>query len=385
MAKPLDQVSFLLEVNGTTASPPASALCEYLAPRAAALWTVAHPLNREDPPEHAVEHWRGGAWSGRRALRRPSRPPLSFALDPFTPLRRPRVDVWLAFSNLSACHALLRRSRNRVGKVVYWAIDFVPDRFGAGTPLTRAYDAADRYAARNVDLRVELTEAARDGRDARLGDAGLAPSLVAPIGAWLARVEQAPADAWKRRRLIFVGHLVARQGLGEVIEALRLLPNVSLDITGRGPEEEALRQQVRQHGLGERVRFLGFLPSHVEVEQAVAASSLALACYAPDPDSFTRYADPAKLRTYTAAGVPVVMTDVPPNARELEREAGATLVPFEAAAIAAAIERLLSAPDDWQRRREAALGYATSFDWGRIITGVLERLGVDAEAPASPG
>ena len=34
-------------------------------------------------------------------------------------------------------------------------------------------------------------------------------------------------------------------------------------------------------------------------------SSVALAPYAPDPDSFTRFADPSKLKSYAAAGLPM--------------------------------------------------------------------------------
>src|SRR5207249_249758 len=118
------------------------------------------------------------------------------------------------FSNLSALHGIARRRAGRVARVAYWAVDFVPDRFGAGSPLTRVYDAVDRLAATRADLRVELTAAARDARADRLRlGADAAPTSVAPVGVWLDRIERAPENAWSTRRVVFIGHLVPRQGV----------------------------------------------------------------------------------------------------------------------------------------------------------------------------
>jgi glycosyltransferase involved in cell wall biosynthesis len=374
--RPVEKSTFLIVANGTPDSPPASGVRDFLAANARELTTIFHPLNRDDPPVHHVALWRDGRQVAERTLRRPSRPPLTYATDALAPFIRPRVDGWLGFSNLSALHGIARRRAGLVGKVAYWAVDFVPDRFGLGAPLSRLYDRVDRLAATRSDLRVELTSAARDARADRLGlGTGAAPSHVAPVGIWLDRIEHAPEDGWQTRRVVFIGHLVPRQGVAALIQAIALLPDVTLDIAGRGPEEEALRRLAADLGLGDRARFLGFLSDHREVERLVASAAVAAAPYATDMESFTKYADPSKLRTYTGAGLPIVTTDVPPNAHELEREAGASVVPYEPEPMAAAIAEMLSSPAEWQRRRAAALAYADGFDWGRIVPDALARLG----------
>jgi glycosyltransferase involved in cell wall biosynthesis len=291
-------------------------------------------------------------------------------------LRRSRVDAWIGFSNLSAVHGIARRRLGLVGEVVYWAVDFVPDRFGPGSPLTRIYDWVDRVAAIRADLRVELTAAALEGRAERLGlGVDAAPAHVAPVGAWLDRIEHAPETRWQERRVVFIGHLVPRQGVAALVRALAELTDVRLDIAGRGPEEGSLRALAAELGVADRITFHGFLADHRDVERLVASASVAAAPYATDMDSFTKYADPSKLRTYSAVGLPIVLTNVPPNASELAREAGAEVVAYEPTAIADGVRRVLASEEEWKRRRRAALAYSEAFDWARIVPAALARLG----------
>jgi glycosyltransferase involved in cell wall biosynthesis len=147
------------------------------------------------------------------------------------------------------------------------------------------------------------------------------------------------------------------------------------EFIGRGPLEEELRSRARSAGLANRVRFLGYIEDHSEVEAMLAASTIGVAPYDADPHSFTRFADPAKLKTYLAAGLPILMTDVPPNASELEAAGVAEIVPFKAETLADAIQRLLASPEEWNRRRIAALKLRGRYDWGGILTGALEALG----------
>src|SRR5450755_4442805 len=66
----------------------------------------------------------------------------------------------------------------------------------------------------------------------------------------------------------------------------------------------------------------------------IAGSSIALAPYRATADNFTRFADPSKVKGYLAAGLPTLVTDVPPNARELERCGGAKVIDDDPRALA---------------------------------------------------
>ena len=382
MAREIASSAFTLVYNGAADSPPASGVRDFLlARRAPRVTTIVHPLQREDDPGRRVtvyEPDRAPVISALPGV--PVRPPLTYALDPVLPPWPGRTDCWIGFNNLAAARGLVQRRLGRADTVVYWAVDFVPERFGKSV-LTHVYDRLDSVVCRRADLRVDLSQAALEGRNERhgfrAGDA--APAVVAPIGAWLDRLPTTPEDGWRARRVIFLGHLVPRQGVGTLIEALALLADRGVafeaEVAGRGPLEEDLRRTVAERNLDGRVRFAGFLSDHRDVERFVASASVAVAPYDTEAESFTRYADPSKLRSYTAAGVPVVLTDVPPNAGELAAEAGAELVPFTAEGIAAGIERALASPDEWRLRRKAALDYSRRFDWNAIVGATLEKVG----------
>jgi glycosyltransferase involved in cell wall biosynthesis len=381
----LEASSFAILANGASYTPPASGLVEYLIARGAQrVITVLHPLTAEDGKRHTVVTYEPGRDPRRRSVRLPVRVPYTYPLDLLAPPMVRRVDAWFAFNNLLCARGLLERRANRTKAVVYWAVDFVPDRFGAGSALTRAYDTLDAFCCRHADLRVELSAVALKGRDSRHAiarDDG-APRTVAPVGAWLERTPATSLGSWSSRRVVFIGHLVERMGVDTVIDAVALLKargsDICVDIAGRGPLEEHLREEVRRRGLQESIRFHGFVADHRELERLLSRAAVALAPYNTRVESFTRYADPSKLKSYLAAGLPILLTEVPPNAHELARQAGAEVVPDDAASFAAAIERAFADADAWQRRSAAALCYARRFDWNTIIAGVLASAGFES-------
>jgi glycosyltransferase involved in cell wall biosynthesis len=202
------------------------------------------------------------------------------------------------------------------------------------------------------------------------------------MGAWLGRTATTTPESFERRRVAYLGHLVPRQGVGLLLEALAVLDRrgerVAADVIGTGPLEAELRQRAAQLGLSGSVRFHGFVADHRDVERILAASSLGIAPYRPTDDTFTRYADPGKLKAYLAAGLPIVLTDVPPNARVLERAAGAEVVAYDAAALADAISAGLASAELWGKRRAAARVYAQQFDWATLLPELLQKLGLKA-------
>ncbi|MGC4405576.1 glycosyltransferase [Methyloversatilis sp. MC4-4] len=170
-----------------------------------------------------------------------------------------------------------------------------------------------------------------------------------------------PADATV---LISVGGLTERKGFHRVIELLPALrhevPELLFLIVGGASAEgdwgPQLRQQVRELGLEDCVRFLGTLPPEALKQPLSAADVFVLA---------TRNEGWANVFLEAmACRLPVVTTDVGGNREVVCRDELGTVVPFgDAAALQTALSAALAR--DWDR--DAILAYARDNEWdGRV-------------------
>ncbi|MGP1609472.1 MAG: glycosyltransferase, partial [Burkholderiales bacterium] len=99
-----------------------------------------------------------------------------------------------------------------------------------------------------------------------------------------------------------VSHLVELKGIHIVIEALSRVPDVTLLIAGKGPQERELRQLAERLGLSARVHFLGAIP-HVELcDYYNVADAMVLAS--------SREGMPNVVLESIACGTPVLATAV---------------------------------------------------------------------------
>jgi colanic acid/amylovoran biosynthesis glycosyltransferase len=113
-------------------------------------------------------------------------------------------------------------------------------------------------------------------------------------------------------RVAFVGRLVEKKGLADLLDAVALLRErgrrVPLDVVGAGVLEDALRTQVHDLALEDLVTFHGPLPADAVARTVGAASVFAAPCvHAGDGD---RDGLPTVLLEAMALGTPCVSTPV---------------------------------------------------------------------------
>jgi glycosyltransferase involved in cell wall biosynthesis len=358
------------------ATGPAFDLEEYLSPRVSRLRLIAHPLHASGGPSYWRDH-AGGRPAGSFSAR-PAAPALRFAADLWRTMAWARpaapLDLFIAGDNLLALAGLWLRRRGQARRVILYSIDFVERRF-ANPALNRAYHAADRAAARRVDVVWNVSREIGEGRRRRDG-AGGAPAIVVPLGAHYDRIPRLPATAPVPPTIAFLGHLLEKQGLQLMIEALarirRAVPQASLLVIGDGPYLPRLRAQSIAAGVEKAVEFTGFIDDHRSIESRLCRCALAVAPYVPDPMSFSRFADPGKVKTYLACGLPVLITDVPAVARLVDQRGAGRIVPYDAAALADAALAYLEAPGLLAGARAAAAVLGADFSWDRIFSRAFE-------------
>jgi glycosyltransferase involved in cell wall biosynthesis len=174
------------------------------------------------------------------------------------------------------------------------------------------------------------------------------------------------------RLIVAVGNLYPVKGHIHAIDALARLavrhPSAHLAISGRGDLEGALLARAREHGLGHRVHLLGL---RSDVPAVLAAADLFVL---PSLSEGL----PLALLEAMFAGCPIVATDVGQVRVALAHgTAGILVEPGDSAALAGALNRLLSDPAEARRLGGIAAWHAAGeYDLSRMVhryVGVYER------------
>jgi glycosyltransferase involved in cell wall biosynthesis len=136
-----------------------------------------------------------------------------------------------------------------------------------------------------------------------------------------------------RAVVLTLARLVSRKGLGTLLDAAALVPDVVFAIAGEGDERSMLETRIRQLGLEGRVRILG---QRDDIPALLASCDLFVL-----PSLFEGL--PLSILEAMAAGKPVIATAVP-GTREAVREGetGLLFPPGDAPALACAVTSILA-------------------------------------------
>ena len=291
----------------------------------------------------------------------------------------PRSDVFFGVDALNCISGILLRVTRCTRRVIFYVIDWSPKRFDSRI-LNGIYHLSDRAAVLLSNEIWNVSPVIDQGRWhgtfwTFIGKFAKKRTKIVGIG--VAQVDDELVNGIRSPyRLVYLGHLLEKQGLQLVIKALPEIAlsfgDVDLVVIGDGPYQVVLQELAESVGIAERITFLGYVEDENEVLRLLGSASVGVAPYLELEDSFTRFADPGKLKNYLAAGLSIVMTRVPHNADLLEKSGCAILVKDTAEEVADAVCRLLS-EDSTERssRRAKALSLMKGLDWVSVFSSAL--------------
>lgn len=299
-----------------------------------------------------------------------------------------RSDLFFGIDALNCISGLLLRPFVRIQKVIFYVIDWSPRRFN-NVVLNGIYHLTDRVSALFANEIWNVSPVIDSGRwKGRLwsliGQMSKNKTKIVGIG-----VPQPSSDLSTvmriPHRLVFLGHLLEKQGLQIVIQALpeiaQLFSDVELLVIGDGPYQFELQALVRSLLVSDRVTFLGYVEDESDVLRHLASASVGVAPYLELEDSFTQYADPGKLKNYLAAGLPIIVTRVPYNAEYLEQSGCAILVKATERDIVDAVCRLFDEdPTKQSIRRAKARAFVGELDWVSVFSKAMNVINAEDNA-----
>lgn len=343
---------------------------------------IGHPIN-EASSSSVSELYKQGKRIKKKNFTRNHLSSFNYFIDFFLTLKwvfqeRTKFALFIGIDNLNCLAGLILKKLNRVDQVYYYSIDFSPIRF-KNKFLNFIYHQIETYCVKKADQTWNTSPRVAQGRQKFLNLSSQDfPPKVVPIGVWNDQIKKRPFSEVKKHQLLFVGHLLEKQGIQKVLEAIpeviKKIPDFNFLIVGGGEYQLFLKKKVNQLRINDHVQFTGWVKERCRLDNLLSESAAAIAVYKPEKDqlyNFTYYADPTKLKDYLSAGLPIILTNVPHNAKTIKKKGCGLVVPYQTEAIAQAIIKLLSDPQKLKKYRQNALQYVKTFDWSKIFEKAL--------------
>lgn len=283
-----------------------------------------------------------------------------------------KIDLFVGMDGLCTLFGIILKNLGICRKVIYWNMDFVPFNRFDNEWKNSIYHRINIFACKNADEVWDLSPRMIKGRKIffNVDEGDYKFHRVVPYGVWKHRIKTVPYNSCQKNTLVFMGHLLAKQGVDMVIRKIPDIvkhdPNFIFKIIGDGNYKNQLVKLVNELSVGKYCKFLGRIETF-DLEEEIAKSAVAIAPYLKTKDSYTRYSDPGKVKTYLACGVPVLLTGLPWNANEIEKNKCGLIIRDDGRDLVRKLTFLMS-PKVNAKYRENALAYSKNFDYGKIFS-----------------
>jgi glycosyltransferase involved in cell wall biosynthesis len=281
---------------------------------------------------------------------------------------RRRYSIYVGADPLNALLGLILKSLGIVRHVIFYTIDYVPQRF-ANRLLNNAYHVVDKMCVEHCDVTWNLSDAMTTAR-MKEGVRG-GSQLEVPLGTYQYLDAPDTIKTYDRNSIMFIGHLRKGHGLELLLPAfskvLEKVPQAKLIILGGGPLEQSLQEEVNSRKLENSVELRGYIKDREQTRKIISTGAFGLAPYEPSAESFTWYADPGKPKDYISCGLPVIITSVPLFSKEIEKHKAGLVVPYDEKSLTDAMILLLTDKPLLDAMRLHASELSKKYSWSQVF------------------
>ena len=287
----------------------------------------------------------------------------------------PKADLFVGSGNLNAFAGLILKRLGRVKKVIFYCIDYVPNRF-RNRLLNNLYHWVDKVCAEKSDSTWNLSRRMIEGREKKWGKKFPHQQIVSH-GSYTDEDTKSliSLNDFHKFEIVYMGTLLKKQGVQLVIKTLNRIikefPKTRFLIIGSGEYKTNLEVLTRKLGLEKYVIFTGYLDDN-ETKKKIAKAHIAVAPYNKKEDIFTYYSDPGKAKYYLSLGIPLIITDLPLVAKDIAKEKCGLVIDYSEKELIGAVEKFFSNLKLTIDYRRNALKYAEKFSWDKLYKKALK-------------
>jgi len=281
-------------------------------------------------------------------------------------------DLFIGSNNLNAFAGIILKKMGLVSKTIYYTIDYDPKRF-ENKIMNLIYHLIDRICVMNSDVTWNLSPRMADARKKYYNLFG-GNQITVPIGIWYDRTPRKGIAEIDKNTLVFMGHILEKSGVQFAIKAIpriiKKVPSFKFVVIGDGSYLPKLIELTKKNNVEKYVEFTGYIESHKDVENKLSECTIAIALYKKyETDgkiNCTYFADPGKIKSYLAAGLPILMTNVPHNAKDIVSHGCGKIIVNNTISISKAVISMLDKKEIEKYKRNT-IAYAQKFDWNVIL------------------
>lgn len=289
-----------------------------------------------------------------------------------------KINLYVGCNNLNALSGIILKKIGAVEKVIYYSIDFSPNRF-TNKFLNKIYLWLDAYCVRNADYAWNccFSMGNLDPMILQRESLGLSPvyrekQMQVPDGTDLIEIPQ----EFDSNMIGFVGHLKDGNGLEILFDAFALakleMPDLKLLIIGSGPLEEILRSRADLIG---GITMTGYMGDINDVYKALSICGAGIAPY--QMNNLTPYSDPGKVKVYLSVSLAIIITRVPDIwTLVMENKCGVVAEPDNVTELKNAISFVMKDKDRLISMRENSFFLRDTLTWKKNYDQALVKVGI---------
>lgn len=284
-----------------------------------------------------------------------------------------RFDYFIGLESINALAGIIMKKFGFIDHVIYYVSDYSPQRY-PNWIINWLYIRLDRFCAIHSDFIWDVSLAIHPARiKAGLDPSSSAPLIHVPNALFPDQIKYNPVKRIKPYSLVYMGTLGPENGPDIIIQALpevfKKYPKTILHIIGGGElDRQRLEELVSKLKIEKYVKFYGFIQDANKMSKKIRECYIGLSSYRAMPGSARYYGDAGKIRAYTASGIPVITTNVPPLGREIAAKNAAIITNDNPDDFAKSIDRIFSNRKLYLQLRKHSISFAKNNTWVNSFT-----------------